>query len=367
MQSAALVHMDRCRRRPGAADVDSALPTSLPFRDVIISSSAVLGRSGIAVSALGLGCWALGGAMAAGDQPLGYAGVDDREAEKALRRGVDSGVTLVDTSDAYGAGHSERAVGRVLSDEPSVLVATKFGNTYDEDSRQLTGTDISPGYVRRALQASLRRLGRERVDLYQLHTPTDDEQAVADLLGELEALATEGLLAWYGISTDSPAQAERFADGEHCTAVQFQLNVLDDAAQMLQVCERHDLAALCRSPLAMGLLGGRYDADTRLPADDVRGRQPEWLRWFADGAPAPEFLDRIAAVRSVLTADGRTLAQGSLAWVWGRHDRAIPLPGFRDTAQVTENVEAVAHGPLSAADIREVDRLLGRDSVGDDR
>src|SRR5512133_554480 len=129
-----------------------------------------LGRSNLQVSALGLGCWAIGGAMAAGDQPLGYAGVDDAEAVRALHRAVELGVTLFDTADAYGAGHSERLLGSVLADHPEVLVATKFGNTIDEATRQLTGVDTSPAYVRRALAASLRRLGRERVDLYQLHT-----------------------------------------------------------------------------------------------------------------------------------------------------------------------------------------------------
>ena len=96
-----------------------------------------LGRSDLYVSALGLGCWAIGGAMAAGDQPRGWAGVDDTDAVRALRRAVDLGVTLFDTADSYGAGHSERVLSTVLAAHPEVLVATKFGNTFDEDARQL--------------------------------------------------------------------------------------------------------------------------------------------------------------------------------------------------------------------------------------
>lgn len=319
-----------------------------------------LGRSGLHVSALGLGCWALGGAMAAGDQPLGYAGVDDEQAQRAAFRGADLGVTLLDTADAYGAGHSERLLAPVLAAHPDVMVATKFGNTYDEDARQLTGVDTSPAYVRRALRSSLRRLGRDRVDLYQLHAPDVTGDRADELVGLLEDLVAEGSVGWYGVSTDEPAQVERFAAGEHCTAVQLQLNVLDDNPAMLATCERHDLAALCRSPLAMGLLGGRYDATSHLGADDVRGRSPAWLRWFTDGRPDPDALEQLAAVRQVLTGGGRTLAQGALAWVWARHPAAVPLPGFRRPEQVEDTVAAAGLGPLDPHELAAVQAALGR-------
>jgi aryl-alcohol dehydrogenase-like predicted oxidoreductase len=305
-----------------------------------------LGRSGIGVSALGLGGWAIGGAMATGSQPLGYAGVDDAEARAAIRRGVELGVTLFDTADAYGAGHSETLLGEVLQHEPQVRIATKFGNTIDEATRQLTGVDITPGYVRSALTASLRRLRRDQVDLYQLHhsdvTPTQAD----DLVEVLEDLAAEGMLAWWGVSTDNPAIARLFAGGQHCTAMQLQLNVLDDNPEMLQVCTQHDLAALCRSPLAMGLLGGRYTTTSTLPADDVRGRPPSWLRWFSDGHPDRSYLAAVDTVREALTCDGRTLAQGALGWIWAHDPRTIPLPGFRNRTQVQDNAGAMQFGPL---------------------
>ena len=317
-----------------------------------------LGRSELQVSALGLGCWALGGAMATGDQPLGYAGVDDAEAVRGLRRAVELGVTLFDTADVYGAGQSERLLAPVLADNPQILVATKFGNTYYEDTRQLTGSDTSPAYVRSALHASLRRLGRERIDLYQLHSQELRDEQADELIAALEGFVSEGLIAWYGARTDDPDQAEKFAHAKHCTVMQIQLNVLDDNPEMLAACDRHDLAALCRSPLAMGLLGGRYTKTSTLPADDIRGRQPDWLRWFRDGHPDAGFLERIDAVRETLTAGGRTLAQGALAWIWARHDRAIPLPGFRNAAQVEENVGALAHGPLRADEFAAIERVL---------
>jgi aryl-alcohol dehydrogenase-like predicted oxidoreductase len=286
--------------------------------------------------------------MAAGEQPLGYAGVDDDAAREAIRRGVERGVTLFDTADAYGAGHSERLLGEVLEHEPQVRIATKFGNTIDETNRQLTGVDVSPGYVRSALAASLRRLRRERVDLYQLHTPDVTPTQAEDLVAVLEDLAAEGSIGWWGVSTDDAQTARRFAPGPHCTAMQLELNVLDDNPAMLQVCAEHDLAALCRSPLAMGLLGGRYGPTSTLPTDDVRGRQPEWLRWFRDGRPNPDYLAALDAVRSALTIDGRTLAQGAIGWIWAHDSRAIPLPGFRNVAQVDDTTGALGIGPLPA-------------------
>lgn len=322
-----------------------------------------LGRSGIKVSALGLGGWAIGGAMAAGDQPLGYAGADDDEARAAIRRAAELGVTLFDTADAYGAGHSERLLGEVLQHEHEVRIATKFGNTIDETTRQLTGVDVSPTYVRAAATASLRRLRRDRIDLYQLHHSDVTPAQAEDLVAVLEDLVAEGSLAWWGVSTDDVALARLFAGAPHCTAIQLQLNVLDDNPAMLQVCAEQDLAALCRSPLAMGLLGGRYTATSTLPNDDIRGKQPEWLRWFADGRPDPGYLAALDAVRGALTTDGRTLAQGALGWIWARDDRTIPLPGFRSRGQVEDNVGALQHGSLQPEQYDAVEAALGRNTV----
>ncbi|MVA75047.1 aldo/keto reductase [Auraticoccus sp. F435] len=321
-----------------------------------------LGRSGIEVSALGLGGWAIGGAMASGDQPLGYTGSDDDESRAAIRRGVELGVTLFDTADAYGAGHSERLLGEVLGDHPEVLVATKFGNVIDESTRQLTGVDVSPGYVRRAAQASLRRLRRERIDLYQLHHSGVSTAEAEDLVAVLEDLVAEGSVAWWGVSTDDPEIAGLFADAPHCTAMQIELNVLDDNPAMLALCAEHDLAALCRSPLAMGLLGGRYTAESRLPDDDVRGRQPEWLRWFTGGRPDPGYLAAVDTVREILTEDGRSLAQGALGWIWARDPRTVPLPGFRTRGQVEDDVAALQRGPLTAEQYQRTRSAL--DAVG---
>ena len=301
--------------------------------------------------------------MARGEQQLGYTGADDQESLRAIATAVEQGVTLFDTADAYGAGHSERLLGQALAAHPEVRIATKFGNTIDEDTRQLTGNDTSPAYVRRAAQASLRRLRRDRIDLYQLHTPDVSADRAAELVAVLEDLVQDGLIGWYGVSTDDPDQARPFLDGPHFAAIQLQLNVLDGATPALELAEQHDLGVLCRSPLAMGLLGGRYTAGTRVPDGDVRSQQPDWLRWFDNGVPTEEFLSRLAAVRDVLTAGGRSLAQGALAWIWARSDRAVPLPGFRTVAHVRDSAGAQQYGPLMPEEFDAVERALGREPV----
>ncbi|MFH8768393.1 MULTISPECIES: aldo/keto reductase [unclassified Streptomyces] len=326
------------------------------------TTSRTLGRSGIEVSALGFGCWAIGGEWQAPDgQPLGWGKVDDEESVRAIRRALDLGITFFDTADAYGTGHSEEILGRALGKRrDQVVVATKWGNVFDPDTRTLTGADDSPAYARRALTASLRRLGTDHVDLYQLHLSDAEPEQAAQLRDLCEEFVKEGLVRAYAWSTDDPARAAVFAEGEHCAAVQHALNVLQDAPDMLALCEESGLASINRSPLAMGLLTGKRH--TSLEAGDIRSRPPSWLQGFGgDGSGAdPEWVSRVEALRDILTSDGRTPAQGALAWLWARSPRTVPIPGFRSVAQAEDNAGAIAKGPLTAEQLAEIDRLLGR-------
>jgi aryl-alcohol dehydrogenase-like predicted oxidoreductase len=173
----------------------------------------MLGRSGIEVSAIGLGAWAIGGPFSARGREAGWGEVDDDESIAAVRQALDLGVTLIDTADTYGAGHSERVLGRALAGRrDEVVIATKFGNTFDEATRTRTGADTSAGYIRAACQASLDRLGTDRIDLYQLHCDAEPEQ-IDDILATLESLVDSGLIRGYGWSTDDPAKAAAFAAG----------------------------------------------------------------------------------------------------------------------------------------------------------
>jgi len=311
-------------------------------------------------SAMGLGCWAIGGPFGPDGQAAGWGDVEDEQSIAAIRRGLELGVTFFDTADVYGTGHSETVLGRALGAERDrVVIATKFGNTFAEGTGRMLGQDVSPAYLRRACEASLRRLGTDRIDVYQCHVG-DLEPAVADeVAGALEGLRDDGLIRAYGWSLDDAERAERWAGRSGFASIQHHLNVLEDAPDMLALCEREGLASINRGPLAMGLLSGKFSADSRLPRDDVRGSGADWLTAFdPDGRPRRDFLDRLAAIREVLTADGRTLVQGALGWIWARSDRTIPIPGFKTVAQVDDNAGALAHGPLPAERMREIDALL---------
>ncbi|MER7444126.1 aldo/keto reductase [Micromonospora avicenniae] len=317
-----------------------------------------LGRSGIEVSAIGMGCWAIGGPLWGDDgQPFGWGEVDDDESVATIHAALDAGVTLFDTASNYGAGHSERVLGRALAGRRDrVVIATKFGNRADEATRRWFGADPSPAYAVQSLEESLRRLGTDHVDLFQLHINDLPVPVALDLVDTLEDLVAQGKIRAYGWSTDHPDSAEAFAKaGARCTAIQHDQSVLRDNAPMLAVCDAYDLAALNRGPLAMGLLTG---AQRTLGRDDVRGLTPEWLVWFTDGRPTPEWAARVEQIRAALTADGRTLAQGALGWLLARSPRTVPIPGARTVAQAEENFATLALGPLPADAFAEVELLL---------
>lgn len=320
----------------------------------------VLGRSGVEVSALGLGCWAIGGEWKDWEgNPLGWGKVDDEESVRAIRRAIELGVTFFDTADVYGTGHSERVLGKAVAGRrEEVVIASKWGNTYDEATSTLTGTDTTPEYVRTALTASLERLGTDYLDLYQLHDGGAPPEVAEQLREACEELVREGLIRAYGWSTDDAERPRLFAQGPHCTAVQHQFNVLEDSPEILALCEELNLASINRGPLAMGLLTGKYQKGARLSDNDIRSTPPVWMRYFTEDGPAENWVARIEAVREVLTSGGRTLAQGALAWLWARSELTVPIPGFRNVTQVEENAGALAYGPLRPEQVAEIDAIL---------
>lgn len=320
-----------------------------------------LGRSGIRVSPLGLGCWAIGGPAWSGDTPIGWGEVDDHESIAAVQRGLELGVTFLDTADVYGAGHSERVLAKALAGRRSqVVIATKFSCLFDEATRQSSGMSADPAYIRRACEASLRRLNTDVIDLYQYHWNDGPLDRAAEVQATLEALVAAGKIRAYGWSTDFPDRMRAFVGGPHYATVQHEMNVITDAPAVVQLCEELGLASINRGPLAMGLLTGKYTAATRVAGADVRGLgSPAWMKYFQNGKPNPEWLAKLAAVREILTSGGRTLAQGAIAWLWARSPQTIPIPGFRTVAQVEENCGALRLGPLAPKQMREIAKLLG--------
>ena len=298
------------------------------------------------VSALGLGCWAIGGPWTSNGRPAGWGEVDDDESIRAIRRALELGVTLFDTADVYGCGHSERVLGRALAGRrDDAVIVTKVGNVFDERTRTGGGTDLSPGYLRRACDASLRRLGTDRIDVYLIHDGLAGPEEVPPVIDVLEGLVAAGKLRWYGSSVSDPAVVRAMAEGPHMVAAQHELSVLRGELETLSVTEELGLASLNRTPLAMGLLSGRYRPDALPAADDVRRNTPWWD--FFDEDAMEGWLERIAEARAELTADGRSLVQGALGWIWARSPATLPLPGFRTVEQVEENVAAAGYGPLA--------------------
>ncbi len=335
---------------------ETRLPSSLSARR--------LGTNGPVLGAMGLGCWAIGGPVTENDgRTIGWGPVDDKESVRAIEKGLDLGVTFFDTANVYGRGHSERLLGRTLKGHDEVLIATKFGFNMGEQGDREGGLKVRPAEIRSACQASLRRLGRDHLDLYQLHVGSLSDAEADAVAGELEELQRAGLIRHFGWSSDVPAQAARWAARGTCSALQFACNVLEDKPEFFALCEENSMTALIRSPLASGFLSGKYGPDPLLPPDDWR-TQSTALGWGdlfrPDGSAEPRWLARLDALRGVLTDGGRSLVQGALAWLWARSPTALPIPGFKTPAQVEENVGAIRYGPLPAGHLRRIDEILGR-------
>jgi len=318
-----------------------------------------LGKSGLEVSALGMGCWAIGGPWTwaqPGEEPFpaGWGQIDDDESIRAIHAGLDAGVNFFDTAANYGAGHSERILGRALKGRRhQAVIATKFGHVIDEEAKTVYGDDDQIlANVRQDVENSLRRLQTDYIDVYQLHEGAFDPEPARELRDILESLVREGKIRWYGWSTDSVERARVFAGGEHCTAIQFRLNAIFDNAEMRRLCASFDLGGINKDPLNKGILTGKFTTESTFPEDDMRSRVS-----FDDKRIARR-LQTVDALRDILTAGGRTMAQGALAYIWGLDQRMVPIPGFRTVAQVEDNAGAMAFGPLTEEQVRQVQAIV---------
>jgi aryl-alcohol dehydrogenase-like predicted oxidoreductase len=325
-----------------------------------------LGRSGIEVSALGLGCWAIGGPWTFNGGQAGWGVLDDAESLRAIQRAIELGVTFFDTAANYGCGHSERLLGQAIKGRrDQVVIATKFGYHVDEAAKVVTpyhekeeDSDVA-AHLPTDVEASLKRLGTDYIDVYQLHVwglKIDRALAAREVL---EGLIKAGKIRTYGWSTDRTDAIREFSTSPNCGVVQQQLSVLDGNLELLKLCEELNLASINRGPLGMGLLTGKFAPDSTFSADDVR-HKVAWHPGFKDGKPTAAWLDALASIREVLTSDGRSLAQGALAWIWARSEQTVPIPGFKTVQQVEENCKAMEFGPLTPEQLKEIDSLLGR-------
>jgi aryl-alcohol dehydrogenase-like predicted oxidoreductase len=325
-----------------------------------------LGRSGIEVSALGLGCWAIGGIWNFLGTPAGWSKVDDAESIRAIQKAIESGINFFDTAANYGAGHSEKILGEAIKGKrDKIIICTKFGYNVDETHKEVftygqseEDSDIA-SYIRGDLEKSLKRLRTDYIDVYLLHIWGLKLELALKAREVLDTLVNEGKIRTYGWSTDRTDAIKEFASSQNCSVVMQALNILDGNLELLSLCENLNLASINRSPLGMGILTGKFTENTRFSNDDVR-KHAVWFSGLKDGHPNKDWIDALDAVKEILKSKGRTLTQGALAWIWGKSQNTIPMPGFKTVIQVEENTKAMEFGPLTPEQMNEIESILKR-------
>jgi aryl-alcohol dehydrogenase-like predicted oxidoreductase len=329
-----------------------------------ITMKRKLGKYDKQVSAMGMGCWAIGGPFRNLEgRYFAYGKVDDAESIRTVRRAFDLGINFFDTADVYGTGHSEIILGKALEEHrDDVVIATKFSSVFEEGTRITAGRrDTSPEHIHQAIEGSFQRLQTDFIALYQLHAYDLDSSDAVIVRDTLEDLATEGRIGGYGWSTDDSDRAQVFAEGKHCIAMQYVLTMLLSNARMIELCETHSLASVIRGPFAYGLLTGKYNANSKVAENHLLHSSN-----FADERHTKIFA-AIDNLREILVEDGRTLAQAALGYIWAQTETAVPIPGAKTVAQIEENAKAMEFGPLSSDSVKQVEEVFSevrRDFTG---
>jgi aryl-alcohol dehydrogenase-like predicted oxidoreductase len=290
----------------------------------------MLGRSGAAFTRLGLGTWAIGGPWR-----FGWGPVDDSESIAAIRRAVDEGINWVDTAAVYGLGHAEEIVGRALHGYAAgdqVFVCTKCGRKTGPDGTPYG--DLRPQSIRAECEASLRRLGVERLDLYQIHWPDlDSGTTLEESWSTMAQLVDAGKVRWIGVSNFDVDQLERCERVRHVDSVQPPLSMVQRGAllDVIPWASARGTGVIVYSPMASGLLSGAFDRDRleRLPSDDMRLRRPE----FAEPALSRNLalVDRLRAIAAQL---GCAVAELAIAWALAQEGVTGAIVGARRPGQL---------------------------------
>ncbi|WP_084965761.1 aldo/keto reductase [Thermoactinospora rubra] len=315
--------------------------------------TTTLGSKGPEVGVIGLGCM---GMTHAYDM---NAPRDDDTSIAVIRQALDLGMTLIDTADVYGPYTNEELVGRALAGghRERAVLATKVGLQLTDPTG---GTPTSPGavpngrpeHVRRSIDESLRRLGTDYVDLYQLHR-VDPQVPIEETWGAMAETVRQGKARHIGLSEVTVEQIERAQAVHPVTSVQSELSLWtrDPLAEVLPYCEEHGIAFLPFSPLGRGFLTGRFSSFDDLPEDDFRRRLP---RFQQDALRAN--LAIVGRVRQVAERAGITPAQVALAWVLAQGRYVVPIPGTKTPRYLADNAGA-ADVELSPADLADLDAM----------
>ncbi|MBN1386822.1 MAG: aldo/keto reductase [Bacteroidales bacterium] len=303
----------------------------------------ILGSSGLEVSAIGLGCWGMSGAYGAGDK---------KESIETIHESIDQGINFIDTADIYGNGHNEILVGEALRNlRQDVILATKFGFIGGENND--LHVNGRPEYVKKACDASLKRLGTEYIDLYYLHR-LDKNVPVEDTVGAMSRLVEKGKIRFIGLSEVSAGTLNRAVNVHPVAALQseYSLTTRDIENSVIPSCRKNNVAIVAFSPLGRALLTLSIKNVEDLEENDFRRNIPRF-----QGNNFKKNLQLLALITDIAENKNITPAQIALAWLLHRGDDIIPIPGMKRKKYVKENIRS-ANVSLFQDEIEKLDSIF---------
>ena len=307
------------------------------------------GHSNLEVSEIGFGAWAIGGGAMIGNTSIGWGDVDDQTSTQAIHKALDAGINFFDTADIYGLGHSETIIGQAIGKRKDVVIATKVGNVSKND--QFT-VDYSEPHIISACEASLKRLRRDVIDYYQLHTARLEHLRHGECIDAMEELKQKGKICFWGLSLntfDPLPEAEFLIDRHVGNGFQLVLNILNQKAlPLLKKADEHGYGIIARMPLQFGLLTGKFNSNSTFPPNDHRqGRLTSEVISVSNNA-----LERVWRLAEKYKI---TKAQLALSYVLSYPEVSTVIPGIRTPQHVEQNANGLVK--LSDEELRMIEEL----------